>query len=90
MVGDGRSFVQLLLIGERQQVVELLGIEAGQFEIEIRGIKLLQFEREEFLVPIGPGHRAIDHDAECLHLGRRPFIAQNDRHFSDVQFTGRL
>src|SRR4051794_40281584 len=32
----------------------------------------------------------VDHEPERLHLRRRPFIAQDDRHFRDAEFARSL
>ena len=58
-----------------------------RLEIEIRGVEFLQFEREQFLVPIRPGDGAIHHQAKCLHLRRRPLVAEDHGHFGDAQLA---
>lgn len=53
-------------------------------------MEFLKFEREEFLIPVCRSHRAIDHDAECLHLRGRPFVAENHRDLREPQLVRRL
>ena len=86
--GDGRS--ASLLVRDGEQVVDLLGVEAGEAEVEVRRVEFLQFEREQFLVPVGPGDRAVHHQPEGLHLRRRPLVAEDHRHFGDAQLARGL
>jgi hypothetical protein len=74
----------------QQEVVELFGIEPGQAKIEVRLLEVCQFNRQQFLVPIGPGSRAVHQEAEGLDLRWRPLVAQDDRNLGDAQLAGRF
>ena len=75
--GKRRSLLWLSLVWEQQQIVDLLGVEAGEREVEVRLVQFLQFEGEQFVVPVGPGHRAIHHQPERLDLGLGPLVAEH-------------
>ena len=46
-----------------------------------------KLDREQFLIPRGPRDGAIHHQAECLHLGLRPLVAEDHRNFGDAQLA---
>ncbi len=73
-----------------QQIVDLLQLKAGQAEIELHRVEFLQLEGEQFLVPVGPRGGAIDHQAESLHLSRRPLVTQDDRDIGHAQLARGL
>src|SRR5215468_3606651 len=85
-----RRLVRPLLFGDGEQPIDLAGVEAGQTEIEVRRAEFLQLEAQKLLVPICPRHRAVDHEAEGLHLLRSPFITEQDGDFVDSKFARRF
>jgi hypothetical protein len=87
VVWKRRRSVGLVLIRERQQVIELLGVEAGEVEIEIGRFEFLQLQGEQCLVPVGPRHRSIHHEAKRLYLRRRPLVAKHHRNFGEAQLA---
>jgi hypothetical protein len=51
-----------------EQSGQLLVLEASQSEIEFRLVQFPQFQRKQVFIPVGPGHGAVHHEPERLHL----------------------
>jgi hypothetical protein len=73
-----------------EELVDLVGVKACEFQVVAGGVEILEFEREQFLVPFGPGHRAVDQQPKRFHLRLAPFIAQDNRQVREAELPRRL
>src|SRR5207244_2268056 len=67
----GESFPSVLSV---EQTRQFLILKSGEAEVKIRFLDLLKFQREQVVIPVGPGRRAVHHEPECLYLRRRPLV----------------
>src|ERR1017187_2187307 len=79
VLGQRRSRVGSLLVGNRQQPIDLARVEAREAEIEIRLTQFLQLQGEQFFIPVRPRNGSIHHEPESLYLSICPFIAEDHR-----------
>src|ERR1019366_4957860 len=65
--------------------IDLLRIETRKVEVKLRSLEVLQLQSQQFLVPVRPSSRPVDHEPEGLDLRRCPFVAQDDRDIHNAQ-----
>jgi len=57
----------------------------------MRGVRRgLEFERKQLLIPVGPSHRPVHHQAESLDLRQHPLVAKDDRDLRNAELGRRL